>query len=364
MAKDTPEIRDKAKRDLVVVVVCLVAVFLIGGYLDLREALFEFFDRYEEYELDEIFLSAALSFLAFAWYAYRRWRDYASQLAASVEINKRLNEEVAERLRLAKAMAAARDEAVRAARVKSEFLTMMSHELRTPLNAIIGFSDMMRAEAFGPLGDQRYAGYVTDIRDSGSHLLSLINDILDISKIETGEADLQSEDVDVEHVIRSCLTLVHPLAETAEIAIITEVPADLPRLFVDERKLKQIVVNLLSNAVKFTPAGGQVEVAVWVPPGDGHHIRVTDTGIGIAAEDIATALAPFRQIDGSLSRKYDGTGLGLPLAVSLAELHGGSLALHSEPGEGTSVTVRFPADRIVQAEATALADTRPVHDVA
>ena len=262
-----------------------------------------------------------------------------------------------EALRASKArLVIARDEAELANRTKSEFLANMSHELRTPLNAILGFSELMGKATLGPLGNPKYEEYTKDINDSGRHLLALIQDILDLSKIEAGKLELDEEGIDVAMTIRSCMVLVKERAGNGGVKLITDVPQELPALHADKRKLKQILVNLLSNAVKFTPAGGTVTIRTWFRTDDGYVFQVADTGIGIALEDIPKALAPFRQIDGDLNRKYEGTGLGLPLTKALTEMHGGSLDLQSEEGAGTTVTVRFPKERIVyvsEIEATA-----------
>jgi signal transduction histidine kinase len=225
-------------------------------------------------------------------------------------------------------------------RTKSEFLSNMSHELRTPLNAIIGFSDMMMTQCFGPVGDQHYVGYVSDIHRSGHLLLDIINDILDLSKIEAGRMVLHRETVDIRDVVESCQRLIAGRAEDAGLLLSVEwsVPGALS-LQADGTKLKQVLLNLLSNAVKFTPRGGRVTVAIRCPAEGLVELSVADTGIGMSAADLEIAMEPFRQVENSHTRKYQGTGLGLPLVKALVELHGGKFRVESEPGIGTKATV-------------------------
>jgi len=232
-------------------------------------------------------------------------------------------------------------------RAKSEFLANMSHELRTPLNAILGFSELIRDEILGPVGTARYRSYAKDINDSAEHLLRIINDVLDLSKVEAGKLELEEADIDVTWVIGRCLALVAEQAERDGLALESNLPDDLPRLRADPRKMRQILLNLLSNAVKFTPAGGKVTVTAAADPERGLSIAVSDTGIGIAPGNVETAMAPFEQVDASINRKYQGTGLGLPLTKALVELHGGVLTIESEVGVGTTATTRFPPSRMV-----------------
>ena len=239
---------------------------------------------------------------------------------------------------------AAKEEAEAASRAKTEFLANMGHELRTPLNAIIGFSEIMREGTFGPLSD-KYAEYATAIADSGGHLLAVINDILDMARAEANRLVLVEEEVEIARAVAFSIGTIEEMARRADIDCRSDIPQDLPRFFGDAAKLRQILINLLSNAVKFTPAGGRVSVSVERDAEDRLAFRVADTGIGIPSDKLPVVLAPFGQIESGLNRKYDGIGLGLPLAKRLVEMHGGSMEIASEPGKGTVVTAHFPKER-------------------
>ncbi|MBT3536712.1 MAG: hypothetical protein HN478_22720 [Rhodospirillaceae bacterium] len=255
-----------------------------------------------------------------------------------------LAEEVSRRTEAQRAARQAQGEAEAANRTKTEFLSQMSHELRTPLNAVIGFSEAMAAGVGGKLSD-RHAEYVDDISGSGQHLLSLINDILDLSKVESGNAEIYEEEVDVRDVVEHALPFVRNQAHEAGIVLATDLPSRIPPLRADPLKLKQMLVNLLSNAVKFTPSDGRVTVHVEESKDLGLIISVADTGTGMRPEDIPRALSPYVQVhDGG---KIAGTGLGLPLVKAMAELHGGGLEVESELGVGTTAAITFPPDRIV-----------------
>jgi two-component system, cell cycle sensor histidine kinase PleC len=240
----------------------------------------------------------------------------------------------------------AKQKAEAASRMKTEFLANVSHELRTPLNSIIGFSEMINNEAHGAIGNDKYSSYVRDIHASGQHLLGVVNDILDISKIEVGEFELQEDQVDMAETIETSLRIVHERAASAGITVTSDVASTLPALRGDARRVRQILLNLLSNSIKFTGSGGKVLVRAAGSDDGGITVSVADSGIGIAAEDIEKAMMPFGQVDGRLNRKYEGTGLGLPLAKSLTELHDGRLTLKSAVGKGTTVTLDFPAARV------------------
>ena len=252
-------------------------------------------------------------------------------------------QDVTEKRRQLDTLRQARDMANEASRSKSEFLANMSHELRTPLNAIIGFSEALQNELFGPVGSPRYREYAEDIHDSGVHLLTLINDILDLSKIEAGHFKLHEDEADLNPIVSSALRLVHHRAEKAGISLNCVLPDPPLTVVVDERALKQVLINLLTNAVKFSNTGSAVTVSAGLRS-DSLRISVADRGIGMEVDDIPRALAPFSQLDGTLSRSHEGTGLGLPLAKHLTELHGGTLSIESAPDIGTTVHVDLPID--------------------
>ncbi len=253
--------------------------------------------------------------------------------------------DITDQMATQRALQTAKDEAEAANRTKSEFLANVSHELRTPLNAIIGFSELMLASDLAP-GTPQHRGYLEDIHTSGLHLLSLINDILDLSKIEAGAENLDDDLLDVGELATSVLRVVRQRADKSGLRIERSDDDGLPPLRADERKLKQALLNLLINAIKFTPSGGMVRLAIHCDTVEGYVFEVSDNGIGMAHEDIPTALRQFGQIDSALNRKYEGTGLGLPLTKALVELHGGSLTVQSRLGEGTTVTLRLPPSRI------------------
>jgi signal transduction histidine kinase len=243
---------------------------------------------------------------------------------------------------LAKELEAARRIADMANLSKSQFLANMSHELRTPLNAINGFSELILGEAYGPFQPTKYREYVEFIGQAGGHLLSLINDLLDLSKIEAGKMELHVEAVPTEQVIYQAAESVRKMADDRSVALRQDVATDCPILHADPRAVRQILLNLLSNAVKFTPAAGSVTIGVTRNGGDGIHISIADTGIGMTEAEAAKAFEVYGQVQSDLTRNTKGTGLGLPLVKSLAELHGGSLSLVSEKGKGTTVTVFLP----------------------
>lgn len=237
-------------------------------------------------------------------------------------------------------------------RVKSEFFANMSHELRTPLNAILGFSESMRSEIFGPLGNERYNVYMNDIWASGKHLLGVVDDVLDMSKVETGKLEIDPVELRVEDIFDTCQRIMAPACEKKDITIETVLPQSPARLFADERRVNQMMLNLVSNAVKYSPDAGAVRLSAQLSQTGALEIAVRDHGCGIAEEDIETVLKPFGQVSSTYARVEGGTGLGLPITKSFAELHGGTLNISSVVGEGTTVTIVFPPERVTRAGTT------------
>lgn len=242
-------------------------------------------------------------------------------------------------------LAAAADNAQNESRDKSQFLANVSHELRTPLNSIIGFSEIIQNNVMAEMDTQKFEGYINDIHTSGVHLLSLINDILDFSKAEAGKLELEVAEVNANKLVHNCLRLVAARAETAQVKLVEALPKETMNIVTDSKKFKQIMLNLLSNAIKFTPQGGEVRISAWVDMSEKSFVfEVKDSGIGIAPKDISRAMSPFGQVDSTLSRKYEGTGLGLPLTKKFVEIMGGKFTITSEVGEGTTITFSLPHD--------------------
>lgn len=263
----------------------------------------------------------------------------SATVIASKKAEKVIEKQQEESLEMASLKSAAESES----KAKSQFLANISHELRTPLNAIIGFSEIINTESMGPIGNEQYKEFIKDIHTSGVHLLSLINDILDFSKAEEDKLQIDFEQTDVIKIIKVCTRMVMPRAEQSKVKLVEEIPTDMVIVLADQKRLKQVILNVLSNSVKFTPEGGSVTIKCWKDFDEGMiFISVKDTGVGMAPQDLARALSPFGQVDNKLSRKYEGTGLGLPLTKKLVELMRGKFDIKSELTLGTTVIVSFP----------------------
>jgi signal transduction histidine kinase len=240
----------------------------------------------------------------------------------------------------------AADPGAAAAMRRLDFLAKVSHEVRTPLNSILGFTELMLEERLGAIGNARYKGYVEDIHQSGLYALSLLNDLLDISKIDAGKFDLDFTVVDVPELVEACVNSLQPLAKRERILLRTSLAPNLPAVIADRRRLKQILLNLLSNAIKFTNAGGQVIVSARLIDGEDLRLRVHDSGVGMTKDEVAAAMQPFHQLD-TAPRKQTGTGLGLPVTKALVESNRARLLITSERGAGTSADVIFAKDRLM-----------------
>ncbi len=255
--------------------------------------------------------------------------------------------DISHRKRVEEELTNARREAEAASLQKSQFLANISHELRTPLNAIIGFADVMATECFGPIGNERYLEYLDDIKRSGHHVLDLVNDLLDITKIEAGKLDLAFEAVSLNEVISDVVALMQPQANREHVIVRSNLPSSVPPVVADNRSIRQIAMNLVSNAIRFTPAGGQIIVSTSYSPGGDVALRFRDSGIGMSEREIEIAMMPFRQVNPGARRRGEGTGLGLPLTKALVEANRAAFAISSTPGEGTLVEILFPPQRVL-----------------
>ena len=268
-------------------------------------------------------------------------------LLESEEQRERIEEQAMTMTGLAEEYYMLKDKAESADQLKSRFLANMSHELRTPLNAIIGFSEVMKGQMFGPIDNEQYVQYSSDIYGSGVHLLKLINDILDISKVEAGAQEIFEENIRVKEVIRESVEMVRERAQKKELEITVATPETMLRVYADKVRVKQIFLNLLTNAIKFSPDGSRISIVGSIDDEDRVVVQVIDEGAGVAPEDIATVLEPFGQVADMMTREQEGTGLGLPLCKSFMELHEGALRFESELGKGSVVTLLFPSERTV-----------------
>lgn len=293
--------------------------------------------------LDDITERLGLEMLLRARLARQMAEFEKTQADSQALVQQRHTDIEAERVRLEKE----REDIEARNKTKTDFIAKLVHEMRNPLNAIVGFSEIMQQARFGPLGDKRYEGYIDDIRMSAGHLMSLVNDMLDLAAIEAGKFRIHFDTVALARVIDECLRLLKPQAADLGIELKSAVPANLPAVAADERALRQIMLNLISNAVKFTPQGGEVSVSATLTGDGGVKVAVRDTGIGMTRSEIELALEPFGQVDSALQRERKGTGLGLPLAKALAEANKAEFNISSEPNHGTTAELVFPPARVL-----------------
>jgi two-component system, cell cycle sensor histidine kinase PleC len=320
------------QRDAVIVVVFTTGMVVVGGVFDFFELWRDFVQDHESWELDEILFGAFSLAVLLIWYSWRRQKQ--SELLKSLALKHR-------------------EEAHKANLAKSELLASMSHDLRTPLNSIVGFSEMMREKVYGPVGEVHYQEYVELIHESGKYLISLVNDILDLSKIESGEYTLDESLIDVKGELKSsCLRRAPTFLGAKATRISIDAPDELPRLLADKRALSQMLDNLVSNAIKYSGSDAKIVVRWGTNPEGEGLLQVIDTGKGIPAEKLSHITQPFVQFNSSnasnphISRVGEGVGLGLHIVLRLAELHQASLLIESKVDEGTSATVKFPKERV------------------
>lgn len=305
-----------------------------------------------------------VALLLFVGLANRLYSSTLDNMQARAEKDELFTEVEQANLRLREATRRAEE----ASAAKSRFLATMSHELRTPLNAILGFSEVIKDELFGPIGNEQYKSYVQDIHRSGEHLLQLINEVLDLSRIEAGKHELVEEAIDMAAVVEACCRMLELRATGRGLVLRTAFTSGMPRLWADERAVRQITLNLLSNAIKFTPQGAEIVVKVGWTQNGGQYLSVKDNGSGIPEDEIETVLSTFGRGSQAIKNADQGSGLGLPIVKSLVELHGGAFRLASKLREGTEATAIFPPDRVmyampaVQEKAPGLVITRPARD--
>ena len=272
-------------------------------------------------------------------------RHVNTRTSKKSRINNSLANEVMDRKIAEYALAEALQQARMANKAKSTFIANMSHELRTPLNSIIGFSEIMEQGLFGDINNERYADYVNDIHESGTHLLSLINDILDLSKIEAEAMTLDESDADVPELVQYSINLVKNLVERKDISLIVEIPEDCPKLKCDHMRVSQVLINLMSNAIKFSPKDSEIKLRILVEDNNAMTMIVSDKGRGIPKESLEKIFEPFTQVEDSSTRHIEGTGLGLALVQSFVEMHDGRIGIESIVGTGTDIYIYFPTER-------------------
>ena len=331
-----PYVFQQWANDAVIVVVVSIIMTLVGGYFDVFEAWHDVVVNHENWELDEITIGVFSASIMLIWYAWRQKIQSDILKRMAIENEKRAN---------------------LASEAKSTFLANMSHELRTPLNAILGFSESINLGIYGAPANDIHKEYVEEIFNSASHLHELINDILDISAVESNKIQLNDENLDVQAVCEDGLQQVRMRAEASNIRLGKDINHGLPLLRADKLRLMKILLNILSNAVKFTPSGGTVTLSASLDSDNAHVVTVTDTGIGMDENEVLNALKEYGQVESVYTKKHKGTGLGLPLSQRLAELHGGTLLIDSEKGVGTSITVKFPHERTITSKVT----SSPLH---
>lgn len=349
----------RPRKDALIAIVTGIGGFLISAKYDLEERWHEVADRYEGHlHLNELPIALFLAGLGFAWFAWRRWCDFQRAATQRRATNDALSQQLDRNQEIIAELSTARRKALELDRTKTRFLAHMSNELRTPLNAIMGFSELMQHQVCGPLGDKQYEEYVSTIHESGQHLLELINDLLDLTRIESGDMTPQHEICTMRDVAHSACKMLQDQAAEAGVHLnqVSLAAADIS-VNVDRRMIRQVLINLIANSIRHTPRTGQINVTAFKAPTGEIGFSVTDTGEGMDPQTVKRLDQGFAEVENAFRREHHGAGLGLPLSRAIAQAHGGSLIISSALGEGTTIELLLPEEVIVET-APVLADLR------
>lgn len=334
--------------DALAAVAAGIAAFGVSAFFNLEEKWHQFAGVYDGLlHLEELPVAFLVAGIGFAWFAWRRWHDFEQAAEDRQQVNERLSEQLERNEQMIAQLRDARHKAVELDRAKTRFLAHMSHELRTPLNAIIGFSELMQLESFGPLGDKHYADYTNSIHESGHHLLELINDLLDLTRIESGDLTPHDATLPLGDVADTACKMLSDQATTANVFLChTRTPAALLDVRMDGRMIRQVLINLIANAIRHTPAEGSIEITAFEKP-DGHvGFTIADTGEGMEQGTMRRAQQGFAEVENAFRREHNGAGIGLPLSRAIMRSHGGELSISSTLGEGTTIEIVLPAERV------------------
>jgi len=344
--------------DAAVVTLLGIVTFAISAAFDLQEQWHAFAEMYEDtLELDELPLAFLIAGLGFGWFAWRRWRDFEKVAQDRRAINRVLSEQLAHNQEIITELNTARQRAIELDRAKTRFLSHMSHELRTPLNAIMGFSELMQHEVFGPLGHKEYQAYTASIHDSGHHLLEMINDLLDLTRIESGDVHPNCETCVLGDMPDAAVKMLKDRADDAGVYLkLIRMDAARLSVSVDRRMIRQVLINLITNSIRHTPKNGHIEVGAIALPNGAVALTVKDDGEGMDEQTVRRIERGFAEVENAFRREHHGAGIGLPLSRAIMKAHGGAMRISSAPGRGTLVEVQLPSSCIVDANDATPAD--------